>query len=158
LSKLKVISTDRQNPRLVCVSLQQFPAESEEGQIRHAIILQKNRALDLLKHPVNPAGHSLPATEILISRIRPHIASPVNRAQHGARRIAAGSLRLIARTICNYKQRRRLSQRDSLEDFGRLVRAIEDKKRDGCRKRGHVMSAILSQWGICICVAAKLLS
>src|ERR1700733_14041413 len=63
--------------RIVAVSLEHRRTEGEERRTRNAVVLENDRFLTVLKHPIQTGRHSSLASQVLGRKIRQQFAGPV---------------------------------------------------------------------------------
>src|SRR5271157_3789527 len=118
---LEVVSGNHHDALVVSEPLEQLLAVGEERRVGDAIVLQNDRLLDLLKHPIDPGRDATGTPEVDRGILALHLARPVDLL----RNCASGCARfcLIGKTgpsaIGHDQQPWRAGRSDSSEDLGR---------------------------------------
>lgn len=132
LPLLEVTSTDHADARVVTISLQQLGAKRKEGFVRKTIVFKDDRFFDLLKNPIETAGHAPFAAEVIVGEISEQLAGPVNTVYDstGSQAQLPLALAIRAGAIGDNQQ----FCRSRFGDFGENARgpiySIKDEKGD----------------------------
>jgi hypothetical protein len=129
----KIAASDRADPSIILVPIQQLLAESEKRRMRDAVVFEYDRPVYLFENPVKAGRDPSPDAKVDIRKVGADIAGPVDPLdQHTHVGTSFHVIRPIGTwTVSDHEELPRPRRRDRGQNRPRMLRSVEDDEGDG---------------------------